>query len=370
MATVQEISAEEANALLARTEGHFFDFKAKEIEPSKLTRTFSAFANSEGGEVCIGIEDPEKPDPRWQGYTKEEDANSHLAILEKYFPEGDVFSYRFLRSEDFVGLVLYCEIFKNQNIWKDSKGDIYIRKGAQNLRQDTFDSQERLKFNKGIASFEDRRTDLSTEELAQSDSLKSFLDTVVPRALPEAWLSKQKVAREGVATVAGAILFSDEPQIVLPKAAIKIARYRTSDEPTRATLEGQPVTIDGCAVDQITSAVDKIVEIVERLPVMKETGLKAVQYPRNAIHEIITNAVIHRDYSVNDDVHVRVFDNRIEIFSPGPLPAHVTIANILDERFARNQKIVRLGSGLIDQSQKMTVAAMQMADMKVCAQRS
>lgn len=166
----------------------------------------------------------------------------------------------------------------------------------------------------------------------------------MPRALPDDWLSKQKVARDGVATVAGAILFSDEPQIVLPKAAIKIARYKTSDEPTRATLEGQPITIDGCAVDQITSAVDKIVEIVERIPVMKETGLKAVLYPRNAIHEIITNAVIHRDYSVNDDVHVRVFDNRIEIFSPGPLPAHVTVANILAERFARNQKIVRLAN--------------------------
>src|SRR5262249_24596759 len=67
-----------------------------------------------------------------------------------------------------------------------------------------------------------------------------------------------------------------------------------------------------------------------------------IEYPTEAIHEIVTNAVIHRDYSRNDDIHVRIFDNRIEVFSPGTLPAHVTPKNILDERAARNPKVVRL----------------------------
>jgi ATP-dependent DNA helicase RecG len=70
--------------------------------------------------------------------------------------------------------------------------------------------------------------------------------------------------------------------------------------------------------------------------------LREFQYPTEAIHEVTTNAVIHRDYSVNDDIHIRIFDNRIEVQSPGGLPGHVTTQNILDERFARNPKIVRL----------------------------
>ena len=342
MAAVHEITSEEAAALLARSEGHFFDFKAKEIQPGKLTKTFSALGNAEGGEICIGISDPAKAGNRWNGFAKEEDANSHLAVLEGLFPDGDTFSYKFLRCHSYPGLVLFCEVFKNQHIWKDSQGDVYLRKGAQDLKQTSFESQERLRLNKGIVSFEDRKSELAVDELVASAPFKKFMENVVPRADPESWLNKQKVTRDGHATVAGAILFSDEPQIVLPKAAIKISRYRTSDEPTRATLEGQPLSVEGCAVEQIKNAVDTIVSIVERIPVMKEKGLTAVQYPRNAIHEIITNAVIHRDYSINDDVHVRIFDNRIEIFSPGPLPAHVTVRNILDERFARNQKIGRL----------------------------
>ena len=56
----------------------------------------------------------------------------------------------------------------------------------------------------------------------------------------------------------------------------------------------------------------------------------------------MTNAVIHRDYSIKDDIHIRIFDNRIEIASPGTLPGHVTVSNILEERAARNPKIVRI----------------------------
>jgi ATP-dependent DNA helicase RecG len=52
--------------------------------------------------------------------------------------------------------------------------------------------------------------------------------------------------------------------------------------------------------------------------------------------------LLHRDYSIPVDVHIRIFDNRIEVESPGKLPGHVTTANILREQFARNGAIVRV----------------------------
>jgi len=349
---ISEVNKSEADEILARSESHFFDFKSKRILPAKLSRSLSAFGNAEGGEIYVGIEDPSVSGLRWDGFSSEEDANSVLSVLQELFPNGETFSYRFIKCAEYPGLVLSCEIFKNQFIWKDTKGDVYLRRGAQSLKQDSFEKQERLRLNKGISSYEDSKVDMTVEELATSEAFVGFYEVIVPKAEPMSWLKKQKVVRDEQATVAGLILFADEPQAVLPKAAIKISRYRTSDEPTRATLEGQPSTIEGCAVVLIKDTVDRIVETVERIPVMKNSGLKSVQYPRNAIHEIITNAVIHRDYSVNDDVHVRIFDNRIEIYSPGPLPAHVTVENILDERFARNQKIVRLTNKFPDAPNK------------------
>jgi ATP-dependent DNA helicase RecG len=124
---------------------------------------------------------------------------------------------------------------------------------------------------------------------------------------------------------------------------VKIYRYKTNDlTGTRATLAFDPISIEGNAYNQIYNSVPEIKRIIEEIPILGQAGLEKITFPTEAVHEILTNAVIHRDYSINDDVHVRIFDNRIEIQSPGKLPGHVTVDNILDERTARNPKLVRL----------------------------
>ncbi|MCZ4092633.1 ATP-binding protein [Sinorhizobium psoraleae] len=70
--------------------------------------------------------------------------------------------------------------------------------------------------------------------------------------------------------------------------------------------------------------------------------LVKLQYPSEALKEILVNAVIHRDYSLNDDIHVRIFDNRIEVQSPGKLPGYMKIENLYEERFSRNPNVVRM----------------------------
>jgi len=81
---------------------------------------------------------------------------------------------------------------------------------------------------------------------------------------------------------------------------------------------------------------------MKSVKIMGVKGLTNVNYPPETIWEILVNAVIHRDYSISDDIHILVFNNRIEIKSPGRLPGYVTIENILDARFSRNSKIVRV----------------------------
>ena len=67
------------------------------------------------------------------------------------------------------------------------------------------------------------------------------------------------------------------------------------------------------------------------------------EYPRAAIREVIVNAVAHRDYSIRgDEIRIAMFADRIEVYSPGRLPGHVTLKNIVDERFSRNDVIVQL----------------------------
>jgi ATP-dependent DNA helicase RecG len=120
------------------------------------------------------------------------------------------------------------------------------------------------------------------------------------------------------------------------------AGTNNGDRSTRDSLDFDPISIEGCAYEQIHSAVDRTIKLIESIKVSTPEGLEKVTYPSTALHEIITNAVLHRDYSTADDVHVKIFDKRVEVASPGTLPGHVTPENILRERFARNGVIVRL----------------------------
>ena len=66
------------------------------------------------------------------------------------------------------------------------------------------------------------------------------------------------------------------------------------------------------------------------------------EYPLPVVREAIVNAVAHRDYAIRgDDVRVLMFSDRMEIYSPGRLPGHVTLDNLLTERFSRNEAIVQ-----------------------------
>ena len=149
------------------------------------------------------------------------------------------------------------------------------------------------------------------------------------------------------------------------KCSVKIVRYETKeDDPERDHLKST-FSLEGPLYSLIHKTVESVTEVMSAVAVWTTAGLKTLQYPPEAIWEIIVNAMIHRDYSISDDVQIRIFDNRIEVISPGKLPGYVSVDNILDARYSRNSKIVRnlarypnppnkdLGEGLNTAFQKM-----------------
>jgi ATP-dependent DNA helicase RecG len=343
--SVSAISLDQRARILSQEESHFLDLKAIEIAPARLTRSISAFANADGGELFIGIdEDKVKNTRKWRGFVDQEAANGHLQAFEALFPLGVDFDYELFGSPTDPTLLMHATIRKTKDIKRASDGIPYLRIGAQNLPVDTEAALARLKQNKGITSFETSALSVPIDRVTNSEVIIGFMLEIIPTAEPEAWLKKQLLITEDKPTVAGVLLFSDEPQAILPKrSAIKIYRYTTTEEEgSRETLAFDPITIEGCLYDQVQRAVATTQELIEGVQVLGPEGLEKVQYPKETLHEIITNAVLHRDYSIADDVHVRIFDNRVEVESPGRLPAHVTVANILEERFARNGQIVRI----------------------------
>lgn len=342
---IVQLSALEVEKLFSLSEGHFLDFKATAIQPAKLTRSISAFANADGGELFVGIDEPSTGGTKvWNGFEGVEAANGMIQCIEAVLPLGQGCRMTFLSSEGWQGLVLQIEVLKSRDIIRSSNGDVYVRRGAQNLPVSTPEALERLRLNKGLTSFESMTVDAPEAAIANSEEAINFMLQIIPHQEPEKWLRKQNLIIGDKPTVAGTVLFADEPQALLPKrCGIKVYRYRTTaEEGTREALDGVPATIEGCAYRQAYAAVAATKTIIEGIRRMTPQGLIPVEYPEETLHEIITNAVLHRDYSIPDDIHIRIYDNRVEVESPGSLPGHITPKNILDERFARNGNLVRV----------------------------
>ncbi|MGA2977769.1 MAG: RNA-binding domain-containing protein [Spirochaetia bacterium] len=335
-----EINDSQCDSILVLVENHFIDHKAIEVQPSKLSRSVSAFANADGGELYVGITDNGK----WIGFPSIEDANAHLQTLEQMFPLGNGYIGTFLSNPLKSGYVLQIVVHKSRSIIKASNGTPYIRKGAQNLPVDTPEAVRILERNKGVTSFENELLAADTELITNSEVGIKFMLDVIPTAEPEAWMRKQQLIQNEKPTVCGVLLFADLPQATLPKrCGIKVYRYQTDKaEGSRETLIGIPISLEGCTYDLIRNAVAMTKTIINELSVLGPEGPMAVQYPPEALHEVITNAVIHRDYYIADDVHIRIFENRVEVESPGRLPGHITPSNILTERLSRNGNLVRL----------------------------
>ncbi|QKE82951.1 ATP-binding protein [Arthrobacter sp. NEB 688] len=344
---VVDVDADAVARVLALQESHFLDLKAIEITPVKLGVHVTAFGNAAGGELYVGVDEIDAGQRKWRGFSSVEDANGHVQVLHDLFQGDDTLGIQFLRGPGVPGFVMHLVVEKSRQILTTTDGSIYIRVSAQRLpvKVNSHEEVERLRLDKGLATYEDMPIkDLPIETVSDSLTVTTFVVEAVPVSEAEPWLRSQRLIIDGSPTVAAVLLFADEPQVVLPKrSAIKILRYKSAKaEGHRDQMDGDPITIEGSLTDLIRKAVAKVIEIVEGHTVQTPSGLQPVAYPPETLHEIVTNAVLHRDYSIATDIQIRIFDNRIEVDSPGKFPGHVTESNFLDEQFARNGKVVRL----------------------------
>ena len=91
----------------------------------------------------------------------------------------------------------------------------------------------------------------------------------------------------------------------------------------------KPKTIRGPLIEQIDDAVAIVLRELEEGLTLSSSGFKARHvYPERVVKEAIVNAVVHRDYRLNRDIFIRLFDDRIEVESPGVFPGTITPATI------------------------------------------
>lgn len=145
----------------------------------------------------------------------------------------------------------------------------------------------------------------------------------------------EEVAGEVRPRRAAVLLFADEPGSLLAaldsRADVRVMVYDGKQVVAGATpnLRKAPKTLRGPLIDLIDAAVKTVLDELAQGLTLSSSGFKTLHaYPERVVKEALVNAIVHRDYRLNRDIFVRIFDDRIEVESPGLLPGNITPATI------------------------------------------
>jgi ATP-dependent DNA helicase RecG len=197
-----------------------------------------------------------------------------------------------------------------------------------------------LSYRRGVRSAESEPVSVPLS-LLETDTWRSF---VAARGLRSGSFAEQlqriglavQVGSDVLPTRAAVLLFAEEPGGLLAahgsRADIRLMVYDGKQAVPGATpnLRKTPKSIRGPLIEQIDAAVKAVLDELAQGLTLSGSGFKTQHlYPERVVKEAIVNAVIHRDYRLNRDMFIRLFDDRIEVESPGVFPGKITPANVV-----------------------------------------
>lgn len=336
---------ERAQALLALREDQWFERKSARIHPRDLADTLVGLANAEGGLVVIGIHGGIVESiggiGRRENDWRQAPANFTVPPVPARFETIDC---RDVAGE--VKRLFVVLVEPSDRVHANQRDEVFLRIGDETRRL-SFAQRRELEFDKGQSTFEATpargagRDDLDDDLLAE---LVRRLGHPDPDRLLSARGLVDRAARVSVGAV---LLFGRRPQLEFPEAYVRVVRYHGTERGTgRRQQIIEDIRVEGTLPVQIIQAQEVIARFV---PIRRALGpdgrfTDVGVVPRDAWLEGLVNAVTHRSYSImGDHIRVAIFDDRIEIDSPGRFPGIVDIDEPEEvTRFARNPRVARI----------------------------
>jgi len=320
-------------------------FRPEATTPAKLAETLVAFANANGGTLIVGI-DPHSGQP--QGLADPDAALDRT--LKAALAVDPPLIIPLPQTTELGGeTVLLVTVPPGLSHVYSYRGKYLVRDGARN-RPIEPRQLRRLMMERGAVSFEALLPDGARLEDVDWEKAGAYLSTLagLPASSREEALLQRGCLAQGPGglrpTFAGLLLFGREPRRWVRASEILVARYAGVTMDDRFVKE----EIQGTLPEQIRRAEAFVLSNMRRG--VRLQGLQRAEeteYPVPAVREAIVNAVAHRDYQIRgDQIRVLLFSDRIEFYSPGRLPGHVTVENLVDERFSRNEIIVQVLSDM------------------------
>ena len=309
-----------------------------------LAETLVAFANGDGGTALLGVD----ANGQVLGTLQPEDAESLLrAALSQCRP---LVRTDWQQFEDRAGFAVAIQVPRSTELHTLADGRVLIRSHAGNQPLDG-PKVSQLAATKASGDFEIEavagasRTDLDDEVIEDYLHRRAArLGRDLGQRAEEILTAAGALAGDGGPTVAGLLLFGREPQAFIPQSGLVYVRFVGTEPrgPGGLAGYGRREEFNGAVARVIESAWSVLLQEMRGEAVVRGLQRKdRMLYPPFAVREALVNAVCHRDYRLGGRrVEIRQFDDRLEISSPGGLPAYITVDNIVEEHFSRNPRLV------------------------------
>ena len=342
--------------IIANGENSGVEFKLDALQNHDLAKALVAFSNFEGGMVLLGVDD----DGNIAGLTRARLEEWVMSTCRDKIRPAIIPFFETIRDVEPGKDVAIVRVPRGGDVhsqWHNNRHTYYIRIGSQS-REPTPQELSRLFQQRGTFRADLRTVSGATINDLDRRRLKDYFTRVRQQEAPAdsndlGWqtllINTEIMIEEGV-SLSGMLLFGKIPNRFLPQAGIDAAsfpgREKDYEARERVVLRG-PMTplqdqngaiLESGLVEQALDFVKRNTRVIGTL----EDGARRVEkktYPDAVIRETIVNALIHRDYLLaNTDIELTIYEDRLEVISPGKLPNGITPDRMrLGTRAARNQ---------------------------------
>ena len=351
----------EIKKIIAEGENSRVEFKSEAVTNEGLAIAIIAFLNGQGGMLFWGVED----DGRITGLQGSIDRkmNTISQICQSHvrppiIPVLDTFT---LENNQILCLTVEKGIQKPYYIIKNEKILFYIRVGTT-CRLASPDQIAILYSGHSFVHYDASPVPEMAVEYLDERRIQHYFKGI-KKITEKQYREKRdnlcfnarisaKLADRTVATLAGGLLFGREPSRFIPSAGIRCGVFQGKKKDYEM-LDKKfidtpilPYEIEEIPVEYgiIEQAIQFVQSNTKRSSFMQ--GIKRIElseYPLEVLREVITNALIHRDYSLQGgQIQLLIFSDRIEVHSPGKLPNTLTIEMIKNgASYARNPILMK-----------------------------
>ena len=323
--------------LLSRGEDSHTQFKqAQDIRnATSLAAEMVAFANAEGGRILIGVDDLGSI----VGITQDDIRRLNNLVSnvasENVRPPINPITENVNTEKGLVMVVTIREGLSKP--YADNQGIFWMKSGANKRPVTSREEIQRMMQRAGLVHADEVPVEGTTLDSLDDDHFNGFFQKQYGRSVKQALedssltmarlLNNLGLAKDETLNLAGLILFGRDPQRHRPAFVVKAVSFVGNDPAGVKYRDSED--IGGCLRDMHSRTMSFITRNLRRLQGDKDFNTEGdLEIPAVAIEELVVNMLLHRDYFISAPWRVMIFDDRVELISPGALPNNLTIENI------------------------------------------